>query len=72
MPSAGEDYYLGRLATQNGGASHRSREPRSSGFVVRTAETGGGGAARTGLKNPTKIRVYDRAAGGAKPVSKKV
>jgi hypothetical protein len=38
----------------NNSASYGSGEPTSSGFVVRTAETGVGGAARTGLKNPTK------------------
>ena len=61
MPAAGKHYYVGSLATQNGGACHRNREPRSSGFAVRTAETGVGGAARTDLKNPTKMRVCKRS-----------
>ena len=46
MPSAGRDYYVDSLSTQNGGASHRGREPRLSGFVIRTAETGVGGVLR--------------------------
>jgi hypothetical protein len=45
---------------------------RPSGFVVRTAETGLPVAPRTRTKEPNKIWVYERASGGAKPVSKKV
>ena len=72
MPWKLPHYYVDSLSTQNGDACHRSREPRSSGFAVRTAETGVGGAARMGLRIELKCGFASGPAGGGKPVSKNV
>ena len=52
--------------------SHCSREPRSSGFVVRTMKVCVRGTSRTKPKNSAKMRVCGRPAGGGELVSKNV
>ena len=54
MPRVPPHYYVGRLPTQNGVACHRSREPRSSGFVHWRTEFYVGGAPRAGLEESNK------------------